>query len=237
MRRRNRPSASLSFVNSSVNKIHDLYTTMASPPSTPRGFLDLPQELRDEIYQYVLIKDHAVITLLSNEDCKSQISAAQPPICYVSKQIRSEALPIFYRSNNFAAELADDEDLETLQNWFATIGKQNVKDLRVLSLSACTTSKIDGSFRRCSARCTIDSSSGRITIDIDKHTSRYGERETPPELALVDGAAEMKRALLENGERMEMALEKAVAITRGVNVPCLALMIVARKFHELLTNN
>lgn len=52
-------------------------------------FTDLPVELRANIYEYVCVSNTALR------------HPAQPPICRASKQLREEALPIFYGKNCF----------------------------------------------------------------------------------------------------------------------------------------
>lgn len=103
------------------------------------GLLELPKELRDHIFSYILIKPQNTITMLSNSHCfQSEVSASQPTISKVNKQLRAETLPIFYSSNTFLAELSDPEDLTTAKNWLAALGDRNIRHLRHLILSGWT---------------------------------------------------------------------------------------------------
>lgn len=112
-----------------------------SSQSATRGFLDLPPEIRDVIYEHVVVKDNSVVTMLSNAHCfNSEVSAAQPAISYVNKQTRQESLAIFYKRNTFTAEVSFREDLETTINWVLALGDEKVALLRRLSLSSWTSS-------------------------------------------------------------------------------------------------
>jgi hypothetical protein len=110
-----------------------------SPSSAPRtfyGFLELPREIRDAIYEYVVIKKDSVITMLSNAHChNSQVSAAQPAISYVNKQIRKESLQCFYKKNTFTAELFFPDDLQIAQNWVFALGDEKIGLIRRVLLS------------------------------------------------------------------------------------------------------
>lgn len=113
------------------------------------GLMDLSQELRDYTFSFILIKPQNTITMLSNAHCfQSEVSASQPALSKVSKQLRAEALPIFYNSNVFLAEISDAEDLETAKNWLAAIGDENVRHLRHLVMSGWTKPEQSGNGRQ-----------------------------------------------------------------------------------------
>lgn len=62
-------------------------------------FIDLPKELRLEIYQYAVIEPRVFI----RPDSVTGIE--QPDLAQTCRQVRSEVLPIFYAKNTFAVDL------------------------------------------------------------------------------------------------------------------------------------
>ena len=70
--------------------------------SEPCYFAELPAELKNTIYQTILV-DRYEIQIKVEEAWNS---AKQPPLTRVSRQIRSETLPIFYGSNRFSFEVS-----------------------------------------------------------------------------------------------------------------------------------
>ncbi|KAK4553460.1 hypothetical protein LTR86_009517 [Recurvomyces mirabilis] len=104
-----------------------------------KGFLDLPAELRETIYELLVLKPHNTITMLTNHDCfRSEISASQPAIAKVNQQLRNEALATFYSNNIFLAEVSDKEDLLIAKRWLRSIGDINVGRLRFLAICGWT---------------------------------------------------------------------------------------------------
>lgn len=141
------------------------------------GLLDLPEELRDEIFSHILLKPQNTITMLSNSHCfRSEVSAAQPTISQVCKQLRMETLPVFYGSNRFLAELGEAEDLETARNWLATIGDSNVRYLRHLVLSGWTRRAHDEQGRQVGnyhyVRLVFDLREGKLRVEEQENLAR-----------------------------------------------------------------
>ncbi|KAK4549718.1 hypothetical protein LTR36_005019 [Oleoguttula mirabilis] len=64
----------------------------ASVPACP--LLELPAELRNEIYRCTLVEAGGDIRIKKE-------SFHEPALLYASKQVRSEALPVFYGKNTF----------------------------------------------------------------------------------------------------------------------------------------
>lgn len=73
---------------------------------TTTTFLDLPRELRDQIYELSLVSDRVVdlrrlVTVLS---CDAKLGIA-PALLRASRQIHSEAIEIMYSLNTFQATI------------------------------------------------------------------------------------------------------------------------------------
>ena len=105
-----------------------------------KGLLALPAELREQIYGLIVAKPLNTITMLSNYDCfsSSEVSALQPAISHVCRQLRHETLATFYGRNVFLAEVSDGLDLRTALRWLNKIGEINVARLRHLVLCGWT---------------------------------------------------------------------------------------------------
>lgn len=111
------------------------HQTMSNDAGKKSNLLLLPTELRDQIFESLILKPTNTITMLMNSGChKNEISACLPPICLVNKQFRAETLPTFYGGNFFTAQLDNDQDLETAKRWLAAIGDDNVRYLKHLVL-------------------------------------------------------------------------------------------------------
>lgn len=170
------------------------------------GLLDLPKELRDEIFSHLLLKPRNTITMLSNSHCfRSEVSAAQPALSQVSKQLRAETLPVFYGSNRFLAELGDAEDLETAKNWLVAIGDGNVRFLRHLVLSGWTRRAHNEQSQQVGNYCYV-----RLIFDLREGKVRVEEREdfawrTPGILRWIDGLKDTFRRMVEakKGDRFK----------------------------------
>ena len=63
-------------------------------------FMDLPKELRLDIYRLVVVENRIFIRP------DSQTGREQPDLAMVSRQVRSEVLPIFYGKNTFAVDVS-----------------------------------------------------------------------------------------------------------------------------------
>ena len=69
----------------------------------------MPRELRDEIYRYALAQDancsrlwdHEAVTLAYRYGTYGEDTKAQPALLLASRQLRVEALALYYTSNNF----------------------------------------------------------------------------------------------------------------------------------------
>ena len=145
---------------------HEAQYCAASTSKYPKGLLDLPQELRDQIYEYIMIKPKNTITMLSIYDCfRSEVSAAQPALSRVNRQICSETLPMYYNSNTFLAEISDFGDLCIAKRWVSAIGGSNVRHLRHLALCGWTKLWFGHMARRLWLRVVFDLKDGTLEIE------------------------------------------------------------------------
>ena len=148
-----------------------------------------------------------------------KISAAQPPICYVNKQIRTEALAFFYRTNNFVAELAHELDVETVENWLAAIGDENVRHLRQISLSCWTMDRLetrDEGWYGYVVRCIINPKAGTHEIAVRKRT--YVSSDSGPTFPADGDGAELVRQLEEGLTTLvsrDMDVEAVAKLVQG----------------------
>lgn len=84
-------------------------------PGNP--LMRLPGELRNEIYRLVLVSNNQLRVT------KSSIPT-QPPLTMVSRQIRKEAIAIFYHENKFGVEVVNNDGRHE-GVWLAKIGREN----------------------------------------------------------------------------------------------------------------
>lgn len=113
--------------------------------------MDLPPELRTHIYEFALVEP-SPLTLHSNMDprrdavklttaCNDRVinlAWLQPPLTRVCRQIRSEALPIFYFRNTFL-DTAGTRYLHfsDLMIWLRCIGPENCSMIQHIELHMC----------------------------------------------------------------------------------------------------
>nr|OQO27909.1 hypothetical protein B0A51_06408 [Rachicladosporium sp. CCFEE 5018] len=99
--------------------------TTPPPTSEPDGkfrLFHLPCELREEIYAYALDQRRAI---------RYQVLVRpryQPPLTLASRQLREEALPIFFQVNEFKFDAW--ESGRTAAQWLCAMGDYNVRHLR-----------------------------------------------------------------------------------------------------------
>ena len=151
-----------------------------SNQDSPTGLLKFPQELRDQIYEYVVLKQKATVTMLPHYNTfQSPISAGQPALCCVNKQIRTETLPIFYDSNLFLAEVSDTDDLAIAKNWLSAIGNENIRHIRRLCLCGWTGVMVGPAVRlRLWIRAVMNFKDGTLEIEgnetqVDRRHASY----------------------------------------------------------------
>ncbi|KAF2092622.1 hypothetical protein NA57DRAFT_62333 [Rhizodiscina lignyota] len=113
---------------------------------TPFRLLDLPVEVRLGIYEFDLYNhlesvNHNYIHEFLYEDVVIARMGCekQPPITSVCRQLRSEALPLYYSKTKFwvpilARNLVTYPYLDDSDRWFSRIGPQNRSMLRHISM-------------------------------------------------------------------------------------------------------
>ena len=124
-----------------------LPTADESSPPPPSRLLSLPQELQLLIWEYSVISDSP---LHVNCPCDSSYGGwtatyfadreawesgvkqppAQPALTRVCRSIRANALPIFYKANEFQAGYCYETDAETVRDWLQRIGRENREMMR-----------------------------------------------------------------------------------------------------------
>ncbi|KAH9836893.1 hypothetical protein Tdes44962_MAKER08418 [Teratosphaeria destructans] len=135
-------------------------------PECPQGFLGLPVEIRDQIFELVVVRQQTTITMLSNYDChRSEVSACQPAISMVNHQLRAETLPIFYSMNLFLAEVSDRTDLMTAKRWLEAIGDGNIRCLRRLALCGWTRVPFGHMVSKRWVKIVLDVKEGRMEVE------------------------------------------------------------------------
>lgn len=85
-------------------------------PSRSR-LLDLPAELREHIFSLAVTSEKPIVTFrLDRFQMESYEQASQPEITKVSRQIRREALPLYYDCNEFIIH-TEGEKAEDANRW------------------------------------------------------------------------------------------------------------------------
>lgn len=113
-------------------------------------FLDLPGELRNEVYPSVLRYDaeqYIKLKLKLRSDGKSYIKAPHPPLWHAVPvpQIRDEVLSVYYSENRFRTSIKTKRQRNVFRGWVEQCGSV-LDGLKILVLQAkvrtrCTISK------------------------------------------------------------------------------------------------
>lgn len=100
--------------------------------------LELPPELRNRIYELVVVRDEPVKTVIISDfqhrACFARLQ--QPRITATCQQIRQESLSIFYTCNSFRFSIGVDykKDFSTLANYLDIVGESACKQLKDVRL-------------------------------------------------------------------------------------------------------
>lgn len=114
---------------------------MLQPHSAQDGcrLLLLPPELRNRIYELVLIDQDDRIQALFGDDYDSKETAAdlsQPALTRVSRAVRKDTLPIFYGQHTFYLWLDHSGAKRTYTKWMTAI-EARVRLFRLVKLVMC----------------------------------------------------------------------------------------------------
>jgi hypothetical protein len=114
-------------------------TDAASESQDGMSFLNLPAEIRNQIYNDALVKDN-------NNTIKIGSSAPytrEPALLLANKQVRNEAMPVFYGQNEFRTPSGD-----AFKLFMQRSGRERLSLLRsVRAVSGVDMVKISSSFR------------------------------------------------------------------------------------------
>lgn len=112
---------------------HQHQQSSSSTSTTPKTtFLTLPPELRHQIYRLDtdLVKPYPLCYCLENAGTK-----LQHPFASVSRQIRREALSIFYSHNVWTIKTEYKMFYEAFRDWIVRLGNEGAGLLRLVTLS------------------------------------------------------------------------------------------------------
>ncbi|KAF2164039.1 hypothetical protein M409DRAFT_25809 [Zasmidium cellare ATCC 36951] len=99
-------------------------------------FLDLPKELREEIYQYLMPQPTnfsvgSVFTFGIRPSCRKSASPTTPySISQICREIRYEALFTYYSSTPFTFDFLWHKDIESARRWLACQDETAISSMR-----------------------------------------------------------------------------------------------------------
>lgn len=194
------------------------YTTSGrngqSLESQPKGLLDLPAELRETIYTFVVVKPTNTITMLYDAQVfKNEVSASQPALAQVNRQLRSECLATFYSSNTFTASLDNTADLVTAIRWINAVGQTNAADLRNLVMGGWTRLP----YGHMSQRVWV-----KVVVDLHERTLWFDDEASqfPTFRVKKERFEEVFRGLCEERGGRRFDVRALSVLMEGVNVMC-----------------
>ncbi|KAI4610647.1 hypothetical protein J4E83_008261 [Alternaria metachromatica] len=133
------------FSNPVHRQIAQVYSTISNPAET--FLLSIPAELRNEIYEYVLVDDEPVLLVENAEDSviKARGFAGNSAILQTCRQIYHEAIGVLYGQNVFRCnwEVFSERDyfntvifdpMETCHQWMQHIGS-SLSKLRTIAIN------------------------------------------------------------------------------------------------------
>lgn len=91
------------------DEVNILARRKAKAPTVPQTtcFTELPAEIRNRIYGYVLPSEDQELIVATPFEDEAMAFGNQPAITRVSRQLRSETLEMFYTNSNFVACIKD----------------------------------------------------------------------------------------------------------------------------------
>lgn len=184
-----------------------------------KGLLGLPPELREQIYELLVVKPTNTITMLSNHGCyKSEVSASQPALSRVSHQLRDEVLPRFYSNNAFLAEVSHRADLAIAQHWLQAIGDVNVGCLRHLMLCGWTRVPFGHMVSKRWVKVVLDLKEG--TMEVQRNATEVEQH--PHVVKAVDELKASFREMVEARKGTKFDGESVGSLLHGFHGLCVA---------------
>lgn len=117
--------------------------------------LDLPTELWVHILAFCVEKSHTLDPTQARQGRHQARAVAQPAITKVSRLLRSEALPLFYRLNHF--ELQHLHDTPCTRDWMVAIGDANRRAMGSLIFhTSFEPEEWVGLFGKCGIEVTVE---------------------------------------------------------------------------------
>lgn len=132
------------LLSAKVNAISSVDKAAAQAEETKANafrFLDLPGELRNEIYELCTKCETPVAMQLmhgsDDEDITIITRLSHPQIAQVNKQLRRESLDIFYSVNTFrtTVNLVVTHDLVALSQYLERVGEENCRPIKSIQVS------------------------------------------------------------------------------------------------------
>ncbi|OQO06649.1 hypothetical protein B0A48_08436 [Cryoendolithus antarcticus] len=111
-----------------------MFSLLPIPSSPPPSLLTLPPELRLQIFALALSPyPKTLVTFhLDPYQREDYVEATQPALTRVSRQLRAEALPLFYQQNSFVLH-SEGKKGDERERWFRGMGIW-VEELRTLEM-------------------------------------------------------------------------------------------------------
>ncbi|EXJ89942.1 hypothetical protein A1O3_03009 [Capronia epimyces CBS 606.96] len=113
----------------------------------PINFLDLPNLVRDKIYEAVLVVLHPIYIFQESNSSVEAFAPDKPPrwlaLLHTNRQISAEASAVLYRVNHFELVDITKPQIRVLQSFLNGIGTVNAASISNLSISFPTVIGID----------------------------------------------------------------------------------------------
>lgn len=111
--------------------------SMGTPLPRPASFLDLPGELRNEVYPHALQYDNErrlSLKLKASASGKAYVKEPTPSLCYAVPLMWKEVLSVYYAQNRFRIPVVSPKQREAFRTWVRYRG-QLLKELTSLKLA------------------------------------------------------------------------------------------------------
>ncbi|HEX3641922.1 MAG TPA: hypothetical protein VHV10_11585 [Ktedonobacteraceae bacterium] len=137
----------------------------------PNGtsFLDLPRELRNEIYRYAVVSDqvYKIRARATRKDSTDNKKTRErlPPLYHVSLQFEQEVLEAHYRHNTIRYTAVHNHDPDVLLSWIQRRGPELVKHIRRMEVVHPFNVERIRLYTRCVIKTTIEQrSDGTVEV-------------------------------------------------------------------------